>query len=44
MVGGHKCGRFQGSEDGNVQSHEGAIMGGHKCVMFEGSEDAKAQS
>ena len=43
MVGGHKWGRFERSDDAKVQIWEGVIMGGHKCVMFEGSEDAKAK-
>ena len=31
MVGGHKCGRFQGSEDVQLQCQEDVIMGGNKC-------------
>ena len=36
MVGGHKCGRFERSEDVKIQCLE--------RVMVGGSEDAKAQS
>ena len=36
MVGGHKCGRFERSEDAKIQCLEGVMVGG--------SEDAKAQS
>ena len=36
MVGGHKCGRFERSEDAKIQCLE--------RVMVGGSEDAKAQS
>ena len=36
MVGGHKCGRFERSEDAKIQYSEGVMVGG--------SEDARAQS
>ena len=36
MAGGHKCGRFERSEDAKIQCSEGVMVGG--------SEDANAQS
>ena len=36
IVGGHKCGRFERSEDAKKQCLEGVMVGG--------SEDAKAQN